>query len=294
MKWEDDVLRETNGDSNSGDNDDSFLPDPSHQLQGTLEIGGDYLVVILRVSCRWKAVIESQSGASSSSTQYGKIFFSCHAKARFRTKSELREKDNENGGTDRADRKVQDKIRSKVLARLRDDAYICKLFVEKNDSSSQELFSVKEDATHSRGPLLAEAKIKYSALDLEERVAVVEDVCEAIKRAVWSSAESPLDVVEIILQMPFLPTTEHKSEATTIAVTQLANRAKLRLLEDAMCDACEKEGDGEMLDDLKISEGATNPSDVQEGGDDEESSWKNGPSKKKKDSKRTRKKAKSD
>ena len=89
---------------------------------------------------------------------------------------------------------------------------------------------------------------------------VSEDICEAIKRAVWSSAESPLDVFEMLVQLPLLPIVEHasldpsKNNGQKMTTTPLANRAKLRLLEDAMCDACEKEGDNELLDDLQISD----------------------------------------
>lgn len=300
LKWVDDEddgddssgLIETNDDKDGGNNTNDFLPDPSHKVHGTLEIGGEYLVVILHVTCLWKAeVVESQGGASSSSTQFGRFFFSCHATVRFWTKSELKENHDESG-TDRVDRKVQDKIRSKMVARLRDDAYISKLFVEKKNKNS----SSPQSTDVPVGQLLAEAKIKYSAGDLEERVSVSEDVCEAIKRAVWSSAESPLDVVEIILQLPFLPTPEHKlvEAGSTIATTPLANRAKLRILEDAMCDACEKEGEGEMLDDLMISNvDATKASDVQQGGDDEDPSWEAATSKKKKGHRESRKKTRS-
>jgi hypothetical protein len=280
LKWEDDDKNEKGDSSIQG-----FLSDPSHELQGTLEIGGEYLVVLLHVICRWKVAVQSKTtSASSSSTQHGQFFYSCHASARFWTKSELKEK---HKGFDRADKKVQDKIRSKMVARLREDAYISKLFVETSDSSSSQ-----QSAQVPKGPLLAEAKIEYSANDLEERVRVSEDVAEAIKRAVWASAESPLDVIEVILHLPFLPTTAHKSEGSTLATTQLANRAKLRLLEDAMCDACEKEGEGELLDDLKISDGSTkNPSDIPETDDDR--SGEASPPKKKKDNRGSHKKSRS-
>lgn len=196
---------------------------PSHFLHGHLEIGGEYLVVSLPIVCAWL------SGKNSPKT--GQLYYSCHARARFWTQSELQQQQQQHGSS-----KVPDKIRSKMISRLREDAYISKLLLAKEQEPV----------------LLAQAKISVDDHGgLEERVDVSEDPCEAIKRAVWSQAESPLEMVEILLQFPCLPTTIHNDTMTT--TTPLAIRAKLRLLEDAMVDACEQEGEGEMLDDLKIS-----------------------------------------
>ena len=51
-----------------------------------------------------------------------------------------------------------------------------------------------------------------------------------------------------------VPNTIQGSESETSKVCgMLGDRAYLRLLEDAMFDACEKEGEDEILDDLNIS-----------------------------------------
>eukprot|EP00980_Cylindrotheca_fusiformis_P003319 scaffold746_cov123-Cylindrotheca_fusiformis.AAC.7 len=184
---------------------------PSHAIEGTLQIVGDYMVVSLIVLCCWFS--------QPPSPKFGKLYFSCHVRAKFTDNDKLD--------------KVQTRINSKVTKRLAKDSYIAKLLT-----------------TNKSGILLAQAKIHVEENDLEERVDVSEQVSEAVKRAIWSSAESPLDVIELILQFPFLPTTLHKSLSAT---TELANRAKLRLLEDAMVDACEQEGEDHILEDLDIS-----------------------------------------
>jgi hypothetical protein len=235
----------------------------SHQnvLQGELNIGGSYMVVILQVTCAWSA---SSSSEDKDNPQYGSFYYACRAAARFWTKSEFRkrqkQKHDDDDGTSSRNKKAEETIRTKTVARLREDAYISKLL-------STTLLDEHGDDTATTKPvfaLLAHANIQVDGPnDLEERVDVSEDMCEAVKRAVWSSAESPLDVVELLLQLPCLPTTtsspQTKNATTT---TPLANRAKLRLLEDAMVDACEKVGEDGILDDLKLS----NDHDASNGG----------------------------
>eukprot|EP00429_Kryptoperidinium_foliaceum_P020225 CAMPEP_0176032692 /NCGR_PEP_ID=MMETSP0120_2-20121206/16139_1 /TAXON_ID=160619 /ORGANISM="Kryptoperidinium foliaceum, Strain CCMP 1326" /LENGTH=277 /DNA_ID=CAMNT_0017366011 /DNA_START=59 /DNA_END=893 /DNA_ORIENTATION=+ len=232
LQWSDDNLG-TDAKSEGSEGDD-FLSQPSHSLQGSLEIGGLYVVIRIQVVCMWKNDVDRDG----KTTQHGQLQFASHASARFLTKTELKH----------PDKKTKDKIRAKMVKRLREDAYVSKLLEATAGSASA------SKSTDQR--LLAEAKIQFTPSDLEERVTVSEDICEGIRRSVWSSAESPLDVIEVLLNLPFLPTTEHTASDKDSAVmtTTLANRAKLRLLEDAMCDACEKEGEDELLDDLKISE----------------------------------------
>jgi hypothetical protein len=71
-----------------------------------------------------------------------------------------------------------------------------------------------------------------------------------------------LDLIELILALPSLPGTYHhhdhhhrnhqEHQSIDDTTTPLANRAKLRLLEDAMLDECEKEGEGELIQELTI------------------------------------------
>jgi hypothetical protein len=235
----------------------------AHQnlLQGELHIGGSYMVVTLQVTCAWSAS-SSCEDKDNHNPQYGSFYYACRAAARFWTKSEFRKRQKQKDGDDddgssSRNKKAQEAIRTKMVARLREDAYISKLL-------STTLLDEHGDDTATAKPvfvLLAHATIQVDGPnDLEERVDVSEDICEAVKRAVWSSAESPLDVVELLLQLPCLPTTT--SQAKNATTTPLANRAKLRLLEDAMVDACEKVGEDGILDDLKLS----NDNDTSNGG----------------------------
>lgn len=216
------------------DSDDQDFPlSPSHALKGTLRITGEYLVVSLIVTCSWST--------SDTDDSHGTLYYSCRASAKVRTKSEWkksRQADGYNNNT-----KANDKVRSKMIKRLQQDAYISKILIQDNSDDKQK--------TKREPPILAQAKIIVDDTGLEERVDVSEAICEAIKRSIWSSAESPLDIIDLILQFPCLPTIEHQDIIST--TTKLANRAKLRLLEDAMVDACEQEGEDEILQDLAIS-----------------------------------------
>jgi hypothetical protein len=122
-----------------------------------------------------------------------------------------------------------------------------------------------ESKTEEEPLILAQATIQVNDQHLEERVHVSEQLCEAVKRAVWSSAESPLDVIELILNLPSLPSMATSTDDKT-KKTPLANRAKLQLLEDAMVDACEQEWEGEIMGNLKISETANEQQDDDDGG----------------------------
>lgn len=209
----------------------------THQLHGTLEITGTYLVISLRVTCCWTIAVSSDDILSSSSTtdtektkpEYGDFQFSCLASARILTQKEFQDDEMEGSSS----KKKQNKVYSKMVTRLKEDAYIAKLL----DAKHQQL-------------LFAQAKIHISKDHLEERVTVSEDICEGIRRAIWPAAESPLEVAEVLLHLPFLPTNDQTDLTRT---TALANRAKLRLLEDAMCDACETQGEEELLEELEIT-----------------------------------------
>jgi len=116
-----------------------------------------------------------------------------------------------------------DKHVSRMRRRLEDDDYIMKV------QKPTELFV---------------ATILHSEDELEERVDCNDTVGEGIKRLLLSQADSSLDLFEILLGMPFLPVTK----------SDLAKRAKLRLLEDAMCSECEKEEEDTLVSDLDVNE----------------------------------------
>lgn len=110
---------------------------------------------------------------------------------------------------------------SKGKERLENDDYISKLLSAK--------------------PVLLEADILHSDDHLEERVDCKDDVAEGIRRAILSLADSTLDVFEVLLALPFWP-----------LKNKLGFRARLRLLEDAMCNECEEQDNELAVEDLDL------------------------------------------
>ncbi|KAL7560385.1 hypothetical protein ACA910_002342 [Epithemia clementina (nom. ined.)] len=200
------------------------------------------------------------------------------------------------------DQKQQRMIHKKMIQRLQQDSYLSTFVNASNnplDVCEASILVGKAAATAGAGDATAVAittnqendtintpATTSSCVDrLEERVHWNESTVETIRRAVFSQAESTLDVLELILSFPFLPSkvaktdssnsTENKEDANmssteddanisataarpakheaTEALPFLARRAKLRLLEDAMYDACEQEEEEEIIEDLHIS-----------------------------------------
>jgi hypothetical protein len=221
-----------------------LLEEATHYLAGTATWSGTYASVDLRVRTCWKAstttttksVDEDGEGEDHKKDDCnGSLVTVCHASARLGA-SESSESSNK----PKKD-KVQEKITSRMIERLKDDAYIKKWLLVKEPS------------------LLYEANIMLSNENhqLEERVDTAPDVAEAIRRAVFFAAEDSLDVLEVVLALPFLPVVKHATvllskKKKKITTTALADRARLRLLEDAMCDACEQQGEEDMVQDLDI------------------------------------------
>ena len=204
---------------------------PSHAVQGILQIGGEHLLVFLKAECYWKP-------AGEDNPQNGSLHFSLSAQARFWTPSELAEQQSIRED-DKKEAKIQEKIRSKMVERLRADAYIGKmLMLLDNDDNYQ---------------LLAQTEIQKNDTGLEERVQVSDPVAEGIRRAIFSTSTSVLDLVEVLINLPLLPCGQHQEYTSISITTPLADRAKLRLLEDAMLDQCEKEGEDDLIEELNIA-----------------------------------------
>lgn len=119
--------------------------------------------------------------------------------------------------------KTSTKIRTGIMKRLREDDYVKPLLESKE------------------GMILCEAHILSDNGELEERVLVDENVVEGLRRSIYSQAEDNLSVMELLMSLPYLPCDNN-----------LAHRAKLRILEDAMVDECVNEEENELLDDLTI------------------------------------------
>jgi len=246
-------------------------------IEGRLLWKGRYAQVALDATCRWSDDAGGGSGdagdgcaadAKKEEEEAGSIgtsslHFRCTASAELIADNAtgVVASDGKKKKVDRAEKKVRDKM----LKRLRQDDYVRKLLKKKDAASGG---GVEDD--EGGGLLLCQADIlfcggggggdKKSAgtsrtQQLEERVYTDEMACEAIRRCVWSATNDTIDVLDFVLQLPFLP---RKSAATTTATatitTPLADRAQLRMLEDAMYDACEKEGEDELVEGLEISQ----------------------------------------
>lgn len=157
----------------------------------------------------------------------GSLTFKVDVRARFRTKSELKR--------DATEAKVDKKVRAGILKRLKQDDYVQKIL--KDDFIS----------------LLQATVLTKSKVELEERVWMDENLLESVRRSVFSHTDSVLSVVELLTSLPFC----HTSNCS------LGHRAKLRLLEDAMLDECEREGEDELIDELslQVSTAKNNDSD---------------------------------
>ena len=186
---------------------------PTHSLIGCLQWSGEYVTVVLEMDCYWRFSDDGKAAAGSES------FLQATCTARI---CELT--------LDPTTDKKQAKIHSKVLKRLRKDDYISKLLLEEGSNTTL--------------PTLLHAAIEVQGDgSFEERVDYTSDVAEAIRRAVYNTAAAPIDILDVVCRFPFLPGTEHQQLEHT---TPLADRAILRLLEDATYDACEDEGDEEI------------------------------------------------
>lgn len=234
--------------------------DPTDVLQGTLTWKSDYMVAEIECSCYWEPHHDSIS-----KQQTGSLYFVMRAKLRFRNKH-----DNSEGETKKSkeEKKSEEKIRAKMIRRIKQDPYIKRLLPD-TDTNTKE----SPDATILCEARVSAKDISSAAGKLEERVDVTDNVAEGLRRALFSQAESSLDVVEVLLSLPLLPGATHDISIHC----PLADRAKLRLLEDAMFDACERAGEDELIDDLKI--GSHSAQDSDEGGKKQSKTAQNGSNK---------------
>ena len=226
IKWsESDGFRDGVAAKVCGDEKEPIQWNPKHYIGGVLEIRGDFVSVMFEIGCIWA---DGDAAKNDNTVEDGRLSFTCRLKSGKLIEKKLNEE------------KRERKIRKKMMSRLREDTYIAQLLgLGKENESSTELFLAK-----------ASIYVNATKFELEERVDVSQNAAEILRRSLWSSTSSSLDIVEVMLSLPSLPC---RSADKVEATTRLANRAKLRLLEDAMLDECEKEGEGELIEDLTIS-----------------------------------------
>ena len=249
VNWEQHASNDV--DCGSGDSDDAA--DTSSNLtssfRGTLTLSSEYISVAIHVACYWKKKLPSDNDVTSEAKIFQEEFYikmnacarCCEERQKQQEHKELKSK----------------KLHAGMRTRLHSDHYIKRLFhgdTEEGATLCEALIqqNLQTDRTTGRGGVFNE---------LEERVNVEEGTLQGIKNAIFSQCEDNLDVLELLLNMPYLPRSslssspldDDKETVPNQWQCKLADRAYLRLLEDAMFDACEKEGEDELLDDLKLS-----------------------------------------
>lgn len=120
---------------------------------------------------------------------------------------------------DRKERATKRKIRTGMMTRLHSNPSIKQLLMDEEDNSDRMIKEKKKTNKHKNAdkvkeeciPLLCEAIIQQNQTnggkhgELEERVNVHEDSLEGIRNAIFSHAEDNLDVLQLLLEMPYFP-----------------------------------------------------------------------------------------
>ena len=232
------------------------------RMCGTLTLYGDYMAVTISSNCSWmwRPCAEEVNGCAIAT-----LSFRLAASAKFihrANTSQQMERSKRQGGdqspkVDRKEQRAHAKRRAGMIDRLQKDYYIKRLLAPLDGDSK-----VSDQKQQQHTSTICEAEIKESfgtdgkRKELEERVDVSEDVLEGIRRAILSHLDENTSVLDLLLCFPYLINalieTRKDDKGNDISL-QLGHRAILRLLEDACIDACEKEGEDELLDDLQIS-----------------------------------------
>ena len=241
---------------------------PSHVVSGRLQISTEYMILTLYTKCVWMG-----------DRMNGSIRFTCHVSAapNISTSSSTTTNSTMTKSGDVTDvttkttkKKDSTRITTTMIERLCRDEYIRKILV--SDASGNDTGSSDTNQNRHRYLLCsASMDTKHEqSYHNEERVYCDETIGEAIRRTIYSSSDSVLDIVDILFRLPYLPCTDshavtttttptsggHDGTATTTTTTttKLADRVRLRLLEEATYDVCDNEPDEEIVDDLSIKD----------------------------------------
>jgi hypothetical protein len=233
------------------------------RLCGTLTLYGDYMAVTISSYCSWawRPYAEEAGGCAIATLSFrlaaSAKFIPQSQHKRLQTERLKRQGDDQSPKVDRKEQRAHTKIRAGMIDRLQKDYYIKRLLAPLDVDSK-----VSDQTQQQHTSTICEAEIKESfgsdgkRKELEERVDVSEDTLEGIRRAILSHLDENTSMLDLLLCFPYiintLIETKKDDKGNDISV-QLGHRAILRLLEDACIDACEKEGEDELLGDLQIS-----------------------------------------
>mmetsp|Transcript_52825 Transcript_52825/g.78319 ORF Transcript_52825/g.78319 Transcript_52825/m.78319 type:complete len:191 (+) Transcript_52825:417-989(+) len=151
---------------------------------------------------------------------------------------------------------------SQEETQTKESMLLCEAVIEQHVSDSKQQQQHPSSSIDGRMTIDNKQRQVHSR---EERVNVSEDALEGVRRSVLSMTECNLSVLELCLAMPWLPRNSDKNfilqgadvchnSVSSEELMLCADRAALRLLEDALFDACEKEGEEDMLDDLNLDD----------------------------------------
>ena len=224
-------------------------------LAGVLAWKGPYMIVNLETICCWKHYTAGQGNEGDvNQGKSGSLYFACRAWGEF---TSFQPTLNGHETIHDASQAKEAVIHDKMVKRLKQNVGLTNFT---NRSKPHEVCEASIIVSTSSEDLCRTAS-SIPTDRLEERVHWNESTVETIQHAIFSQAESTLEVLELILSFPFLPTSSTTQNNVSLDVGRtvdslsgtsyyLARRAKLRLLEDAMFDACEKEEDDDDNDGI--------------------------------------------
>ena len=206
-----------------------------NHINGTLKIVGEYITMKLRTKCTW-------TGSDSLNKMHFELQTSFTMTPKPLWKRLRKGKAEESMQTNS---KIEDRIRSKLVKKIKSDAVISKHLDTEQSLLCDAYVQFQQCGTN-----------QSNLEELEERVYVSEDTLAAIHQSLFPQSDSPIFVMEFLLNMPYLSTTDLKSSLSSSLENRrkkLAQRVMLRLLEECMIDECTKEEENDLISDLCIS-----------------------------------------
>lgn len=254
------------------------------RLQGKLRIANEYICITLEALVLWQfwssprkegsEVIQEKDCHPSNQPEHYSLHFKLSASGEFINIEE------------KAPVQISKRIIvSKMKKRLEQDPFIRKL-LGYPITNEQNLvgMSVCEALIQHKWPSNGSNGFSFDSLppSVEERVDVSEEALEGIRRAVLSLTECNLSIMECLISLPWLATSttscgyryrdrskierscwdRYMSVKAMDVFRTACDRVALRLLEDALFDACEREGEEDIIDDLNLNDGSQVTDDV--------------------------------
>ena len=242
---------------------------PLRSLCGNLRLASEYLAITIRAEsdCKCRASApgdepgedegggegdDDADGDSDTSRHFDSRHFDNEFSMELTVAAEcLRFIPPQEGEIDDKELKRRRNLHDGMIKRLKSDPLLRQLMSDEHHGMKHVPLCEAwvQENTHSNTP----AGRRKRARELEERVHVNEGALDGIRRAIFGRCEENLDVLRVLLDMPYFLRQSSNLGATAPEAAALAERAYLRLLEEALVDACEREGEDELLDELSIS-----------------------------------------